>query len=403
MEERKLKNLCERLCLSSVFQGVLKTPLVEKFGAYCHAGAFMGSVANKYLAYSAFVSDIYERGGDLTALVQTLLFEDENPYIKGVAAGEKLSPHILQSAERELATFGEFASLTPADFARDLGVYEDEIPSFSSHGTDMVAAYKARLENLNKYGYGIFSSRPMFRLNDEKRIEPIVSADKISMAQFIGYEGEREKIIANTKAFLAGAPAANALLCGDAGTGKSSTVKAVANAFFGEGLRLIELRKDQLRFLPLIMAKISGNPLRFIIFIDDLSFNKNNDDFSMLKAALEGSASATAENAVIYATSNRRHIIKESFGDREGDDVHRNDTMQETLSLSERFGLTVLFSKPDKKLYLTIVKELAKRKGIEIEDIEVQAEAFALRKGNRSARCAEQFIDSLLTANLKMD
>ena len=187
-------------------------------------------------------------------------------------------------------------------------------------------------------------------------------------------------------------------MCGDAGTGKSSTVKAVANAFFGEGVRLIELRKDQLRYLPLVMAQISGNPLKFIIFIDDLSFNQNNDDFSMLKAALEGSASATADNAVIYATSNRRHIIKESFGDREGDDVHRNDTMQETLSLSERFGLTVLFSKPNKQLYLKIVKELALRAGITMDEkeLEIQAEAFALRKGNRSARCAEQFINSLL-------
>jgi predicted AAA+ superfamily ATPase len=146
------------------------------------------------------------------------------------------------------------------------------------------------------------------------------------------------------------------------------------------------------------MAKISGNPLKFIIFIDDLSFNKNNDDFSMLKAALEGSASVTAENAVIYATSNRRHIIKESFGDREGDDVHRNDTMQETLSLSERFGLTVLFSKPDKNLYLRIVRELARRSGITMDEkeLDVKAEAFALRKGSRSARCAEQFVDSLL-------
>jgi predicted AAA+ superfamily ATPase len=188
------------------------------------------------------------------------------------------------------------------------------------------------------------------------------------------------------------------LLCGDAGTGKSSTVKALVNDFYDKGLRLIELRKDQLAFLPYVMGKVSQNPLKFIIFIDDLSFNQNDDNFSMLKAALEGSASARADNAVIYATSNRRHIIKESFGDRDGDDVHRNDTLQETLSLSERFGLTVLFQKPDKKLYLSIVKELAKRKGVSMDEkeLEVQAEAFALKKGNRSARAAEQFIESLL-------
>ena len=234
--------------------------------------------------------------------------------------------------------FAEFSALTRQDFALDMGVSEWELPEFSSQEIDFVSAYEQRLKQLRKYGYGIFSSQGMFRLSDDKEIEPIVSADKIAMDRFIGYENERAKVIENTRAFLTGRPAANVLLCGDAGTGKSSTVKAVANAFFDDGLRLIELRKDQLSLLPSVMAKISGNPLKFIIFIDDLSFNKSDDNFSMLKAALEGSASAKADNAVIYATSNRRHIIKESFGDRDGDDVHRNDTLQETLSLSERFG-----------------------------------------------------------------
>ena len=193
-------------------------------------------------------------------------------------------------------------------------------------------------------------------------------------------------------------PAANILLTGDAGTGKSSTVKAVANMFFDKGIRLIELRKDQLAYLPFVMGKISENPLKFIIFIDDLAFNKSDDNFSMLKAALEGSASAKADNAVIYATSNRRHIIKENFSDREGNDVHVNDTLQETLSLSERFGLVVLFSKPNKQLYLDIVHELAIRNKIEmdVKELDTKAEAFALRRGNRSARCAEQFIASLM-------
>ena len=138
--------------------------------------------------------------------------------------------------------------------------------------------------------------------------------------------------------------------------------------------------------------------MKFFIFIDDLAFNRSDDNFSMLKAALEGSASAKADNAVIYATSNRRHIIKESFADRDGDDVHINDTLQETLSLSERFGLVVLFQKPNKQLYLEIVRELAQKHGIALplQELEIKAEAFALRKGNRSARCAEQFIDSLL-------
>jgi predicted AAA+ superfamily ATPase len=238
----------------------------------------------------------------------------------------------------------------------------------------------------------------MFSVSDDGTLEPITSADRISLDRFVGYKEERQKVLGNTEAFLSGRPAANILLYGDAGTGKSSTVKAIVNEYFDRGLRLIELRKDQLHALPYVMGKISENPLKFIIFIDDLSFNQNDDNFSMLKAALEGSASAKAKNAIIYATSNRRHIIKEVFSDRDGDDVHRNDTMQENLSLSERFGLTVLFAKPDKKLYTEIVKELAARSHIEMDENEliIKAEAFALRRGNRSARCAEQFIDSLI-------
>ena len=147
------------------------------------------------------------------------------------------------------------------------------------------------------------------------------------------------------------------------------------------------------------MGKISEQPLKFIIFIDDLSFNKNDDCFSMLKAALEGSASAKSQNAVIYATSNRRHIVKETFSDRDAsDDIHRNDTKEELMSLSDRFGLTVYFSKPNKSLYLEIVRELAKRNGLDLnpQELDIKAEAFALSKGSRSPRAAKQFINSLI-------
>ncbi len=391
---KNIGKIYEKLCLTALFQKIFDHPLFEALEWYALSEE---DQTGKRKAYAAFVSEIYNGGGDLTALVQKLVLQDENIYIKSVAAGQEVSEHIQKSVKRELSVFAELAALTPADFAQDMGAEKGDIPTFSSHNIDLGKVYEERLGQLNKFGYGIFSAYPMFRLSDDKEIEPIVSADKTGISQFIGYELERDKVVANTRAFLQNRPAANTLLCGDAGTGKSSTVKAIVNEFFTEGLRLIELRKDQLRFLPLVMSKISGNPLKFLLFIDDLSFNQNNDDFSMLKAALEGSASATADNAVIYATSNRRHIVKESFADRDGDDVHRNDTLQETLSLSDRFGLTVLFSRPDKKLYLTIVKELAKRYGVQMEEkeLELKAEEFALKKGSRSARGAEQFIDSL--------
>ena len=390
----KFKNLYTRLCLVSVFRGVLsRAPFVHLLDYFKSH-----TKDEKLNAYAKMLNSVYEQDCSLTDFVEKVVFEDENAYIKAYAKGQTAPEPLLCSANNELGLFGEIAMLTPSDFACDMEVSEEVLPSFYSEERDFHSAYGNRLNEISKYGYGIFTSHGMFRLCDDSRIEPIISADKISMDSFIGYEDERNKVIANTQAFVDGRPAANALLCGDAGTGKSSTVKAVANAFFGKGIRLIELRKDQLCYLPLVMGKISGNPLKFIIFIDDLSFNQNDDNFSMLKAALEGSASAKADNAVIYATSNRRHIIKENFSDREGNEVHINDTMQETLSLSERFGLTVLFQKPNKKLYLDIVHALAKKNNIEKSEseLDILAEAFALRKGNRSARCAEQFIDSLL-------
>jgi predicted AAA+ superfamily ATPase len=388
-----MKELYLRLCMTGVFRSVIQKPLFTHFADYCRDGQGFGE---KIRAYSAFVSEIYENGGSLTELVERLVYEDENVYIKSVAHKKSLRPEIVNAAKSELCAFGEFAALKPQDFKADMAV--EYVAPFASKKVNMVKRYGERLSGIEKYGYGIFSSSPMFRLADNGEIEPIISADKTTLEKFVGYSDEREKIITNTECFIESRPAANALLYGDAGTGKSSTVKAVVNAYFGRGLRLIELRKDQLRHLPYVMGKISENPLKFIIFIDDLSFNQNDDNFSMLKAALEGSASAKAANAIIYATSNRRHIVRETFADRDGGEVHRNDTMQENLSLSERFGLTVMFSKPDKKLYLEIVSRLADRNNIQMDraELAVKAEAFALRKGNRSARCAEQFIDSLL-------
>ena len=387
-----IRELYLRLCMSSVFRAVISKPLFASFANYAKS-----TVADeKIKAYAAFVSEIYSSGGTLTDLVFRIVSEDENVYIKSRAHDKTIDPVIEQAVKSELEVFSEFAALTPDIFADDMGI--SFVSPFSSRKMDFHEKYEARLREVHKYGYGIFSSFCMFRLSDDKSIEPIVSADKTSVEKFVGYEYERELVIQNTVAFIEGRPAANTLLCGDAGTGKSSTVKAVANMFFDKGIRLIELRKDQLAYLPLVMGKISENPLKFIIFIDDLAFNKSDDNFSMLKAALEGSASAKADNAVIYATSNRRHIIKESFSDREGNDVHVNDTLQETLSLSERFGLVVLFSKPNKQLYLDIVHELANRNKIEmdVKELDIKAEAFALRRGNRSARCAEQFIASLM-------
>ena len=389
MSNQTIARLYPRLRALCVFRELLETPLLSALSDFA-------TTTRRIDAYSRFVCEIYQNGGNLTSYIRKLTFENENVYVKALAAGQAVDQNVKASVARELETLSDVAALTPADFTELIG--ETPVAGFASEQIDLAAEYGARISELGRYGYGRFSSACMFRLTDDMVIEPIISADPITLDAFIGYREEREKVLENTRAFVLGKPAANALLYGDAGTGKSSTVKAVANHFFADGVRLIELRKDQMSMLPFVMEKINGNPLKFIIFIDDLSFNRNDDTFSMLKAALEGSASAKAENAVIYATSNRRHIVRESFDDREGSDVHRNDTMQELLSLSARFGLSIRFEKPNKALYLEIVHELAKKKNIRIDpaELDTRAEAFALNRGHRSARCAEQFIDSLL-------
>jgi hypothetical protein len=214
-----------------------------------------------------------------------------------------------------------------------------------------------------------------------------------------GYERERKLVLDNTTALIDKKPAANVLLYGDAGTGKSSTVKAIVNDYKNMGLRLVEISKKQIKNVPMIMDILGKNPLKFILFIDDLSFTKNDDEFGELKAILEGSIYSKPSNIAIYATSNRRHMVKETFSDRDGDDLHVSETIEEISSLSDRFGLMVSFYRPDKEDFLSIVKEMAHQYSINMpeNELEKEAEKFAVRRSGRSPRIARQFIQYLQT------
>ena len=388
-----LKVLSCRLSALSVFRGILDKKEISAFLGFLKAD----DICDKLSFYGEFVSSLGAYDGSFSAFLKKAVCEDENVYIKAVAKGKDVSDSVKANAEKELELFSYLTELTP-EMLFEGSDYEDYVPAFDNEKVDFSAVYTERLSHIEYYGYGIFATAGMFRVENGEII-PVEAADDITAEIFIGYEKERQQVMDNTEALVMGKSAQNVLLCGDAGTGKSSTVKAVANAYFSRGVRLIELRKDQLFSLSHVMGRIADNPLKFIIFIDDLSFNKNDDCFSMLKAALEGSASAKASNAVIYATSNRRHIVKERFSERgHEDDIHHSDTVQELLSLSDRFGLVVYYSKPNKKLYLDIVHELAKRENLNIDEkeLDIKAEAFALAKGSRSPRAAQQFIKGLL-------
>ncbi len=221
--------------------------------------------------------------------------------------------------------------------------------------------------------------------------------DSITFDDLVGIEYQKRTIIDNTREFLEGKAANNVLLFGDRGTGKSSSVKALINMFGNDGLRMIEMPKSCIKDIPALSKALSSSPNKYIIFLDDLTFEKHETEYRALKVAMEGQLQANAENVLIYATSNRRHLIRENWSDREGGEVHVNDQIQETMSLSERFGISLVFSAPTQKEYLNIVAELLKKRGVEINgDIEKQAVVWEMNYGGKSARCAKQFVNSYM-------
>ena len=392
----KLTELQIRLNSLAIFRALLSDPVVSALADYLDSRE--GAVAEAVSKYAAFVSSLYgTEKRTLAGYVQHIVNNDENAYIRMIGRGAQPWQEMQQQVEQELQILQAIADLTP-NALRDGLDWHGYLPVFATKQLDIIGSYHQRCAHIHQYGYGIYAKYIMFYVGEHNRIVPVINPDQTQLSSLIDYKREQKIILDNTVALLEGKPAANILLTGDAGTGKSSTVKAVVNELSDRGLRILEVRKEQLHAIPAILDELNTNPLKFILFIDDLSFQKDDDNFSALKAILEGSVSAKSRNVVIYATSNRRHLVKESFSGRDGDDIHRNDTMQEIISLSERFGIQVTFQKPNKETYLGIVRHLAQEKGITLDaaELEMLAERFALGRGGRSARAATQFIDGLL-------
>ncbi len=255
------------------------------------------------------------------------------------------------------------------------------------------------------YGVGMFGLNKAFRIKeaaDGVEFLPVNNTEQVLLKDLVGYEIQKKKLVDNTEAFVKGLPANNVLLFGDAGTGKSTSIKAILNEYYDQGLRMIEIYKHQFQDLSNVIAQIKNRNYRFIIYMDDLSFEEFEIEYKFLKAVIEGGMETKPDNVLIYATSNRRHLIRETWGDRsdmeQDEGMHRSDTMQEKLSLVARFGVTINFSKPTQKEYFQIVTELAKRyPEITLTDEQLCAEAnkWELSHGGISGRTAQQFINYL--------
>ena len=353
--------------------------------------------------YSSFYKMLCENIS-LKSHISGCVLTNDNIFTRLACCDEKISADILTGVKSDLKMLEAIASISSKDIidaVTDENIKEllGKLPQWTCGEPNEILQcdWSGRIEVLIEYhkqnGYGKYAKHIAFTWR-KGELCPVTSIDPITLDDLKNYENQRQRVIDNTESFVTGHPANNVLLYGDRGTGKSSTVHALLNEYHSQGLRMIEIPKSAVRDLSLIREAVADSPMKFIIYIDDLSFDSNDNSFSELKAALEGSLSGKQSNIIIYATSNRRHLIRESFSDREND-INKNDIMQEQLSLSDRFGLTITFLNPNKAEYLDIVRKIAADRGLEVDDEKLcfKADQWATRRGGRSPRCAKQFID----------
>lgn len=351
-------------------------------------------------AYSSVVALLCNHGLNLSDYIYNKAIFDDNVFMKHYAnRQDKIDENIEEAMRHDIKSLSNIAGITSNMLKK---VMKDRFPDFQAEIDQLpdfnTGEWEYTIECFRDFavenGYGIYAKHHAFIFNG-RSIVPVKSPDPIRLSDLKKYDVQRRKIVENTLCLLAGNPANNVLLYGDRGTGKSSTVKALGNEFASKGLRIIGIAKENLSYLGDLIELLENTGLKFIIFIDDLTFNEDDDSFGALKAVLEGSLVPLPSNMAIYATTNRRHLIKETFTAREGDEVHRADTIDESLSLSDRFGLLVTFLLPAKDEFLQIVSAIAQDRGIDLdEDILWNgAERFALMKSGRTPRLAKQYID----------
>ena len=389
-----------------VFRALLNDPVVAKLldlTDRMEAGSTSyGPVCD---AVAAFEAALFEYTTNWGSYLSNAVLEAETICVRQAAAGQLDA--LLQSAlDSELQFLQQLCGLTLDELFQT--AYSEQaqrpelafLPRWQTCELDLAAAYAQRMSEVGKKGYGMFAKHHVFTVENGQLV-PVKYPDPQRLSELPGYEKEREKVIANTKALLAGMPANNVLLYGDAGTGKSTSIQALVNEYADQGLRLIELYKEQYDLIPDILRQVKGRNYRFLLFLDDLSFEENETSYKYLKAVMEGGAEAPPENVRICATSNRRHLVREVWSDR-GDvehngDIHRSDTVEEKLSLASRFGLQIFYPAPTFEEYQQIVSALSEKAGTDLspEQLRAAAATWQVRSGSRSGRTARQFVDQL--------
>jgi predicted AAA+ superfamily ATPase len=346
--------------------------------------------------YGAILEQAPDAGNPWTEYLCGLIKNHENYFSLACEKGTypNLSPNLLTAVQSDLKNLSLLLSWNPGALLTSSGGDEifPEEPDLPGHGLtlrEMADGYKR--------GAGLFGQYSSFLWQARKRcFNPVVAPDPVTFYDLIGIESQKSVLIQNTIQFIKGYPSNNVLLYGDRGTGKSSSIKALHNWFAAAGLRMIEINKDDLTDFPLIIPFLRNRGLKFILYVDDLSFEADEVAYKHLKAVLEGGLEAKPANVLIYATSNRRHLIRETFADRD-EDLHSNDAIQERLSLADRFGVTLTFQTPTQAEYLEIVNGLAGQRQLRLppEEIETRALQWAMLHNGRSGRTAKQFIDQL--------
>ena len=370
----------------------------EVFSVYADALSALDDSPAAFCRSYARLCQFHYTHGDLGKLFAREIHYDTNVLTQNV--DKPVSADVRAAADFDLYTINALISLSGSDFLdfarksyRSCAEMFDALPGFSAGTPLPFGNCDGLLQMYRKKGSGYFARANAFTVIDGIP-QPIANPDPIRLSDLKGYAVQKKAIRDNTLSLLAGKNANNILLYGDKGCGKSSTVKAIANEYADRGLKIIELPMDQIKQFPAICSMIERSPFTFILFLDDLSFTAEDERFVALKAFIEGGVAGKPHNMAIYATSNRRHIIRENFSDRNGDDVHVRDAMQSASSLSDRFGIEITFSNPVKNEYLYIVDRLAEDYGLELpeERLHLLAERFAIRKNGRSPRTARQFI-----------